>query len=198
MTKYVDSSIANQIFDLCTEFYKMEKLYEKNINKATYMCYFIDSKSIDNLKKQIYYDDLKIYISKSKLYDEFKKELASKIKKNSKIKIDTNLKPENFKSSKDLLTALNKNKSKFYCITNYNLIQKICQKSKIEQADIKVTLHKDKLIMIFNKNDKLTFFNNITGLIEKSLLIQNSNSETLVNQPCNNYKFKDDLEILIF
>ena len=53
------------------------------------------------------------------------------------------------------------------------------------------------MIIIFNENDKLTFFNNTTGLIEKSLLYQNSNSETLVNQPCNNYKFKDDLEILI-
>ena len=147
------------------------------------------------MKKQIYYEDLKIYISKSKSYDEFKKELASKIKKNSKIKIDTNLKPEKFKSSKDLLTALNKNK--YYCITNYNLIPKICQKSTIEQTDIKVTLHKDKLIIIFNENDKLTFFNNTTGLIENSLLYQNSNSETLVNQPCNNYKFKVDLEILI-
>ena len=169
MTKYVDSLIANKIYDLCTEFYKMEKLFENNFNEATFMCYFIDSKSIDNLKKQIYYDDLKIYISESKLYNEFKKELTSKLKKNCIIKIDTNLKPENFKSSKDLLTTLNKNK--FYCIQNYNFIQKICQKSKIEQTDIKVTLHKDKLIIIFNENDKLTFFNNATGLIEKKIII---------------------------
>ena len=75
MTKYVDSSLANQIFDLCTEFYKMEKLYENNFNEATYMCYFIDSKSIDNLKKQIYYDNLKIYISKFISREDFKKKL---------------------------------------------------------------------------------------------------------------------------
>ena len=195
MTKYVDSSLANQIFDLCNEFYKIEKLFENNFNEATFMCYFIESKSIDNLKKQIDYDNLKIYISKFIPREDFKTKI--KLKKDSKSKIDTNLKPEKFNSSKDLLTALNKNKSKFYCIPNYNLIQKICQKSKIEQTDIKVTLHKDKLIIIFNENDKLTFFNNTTGLIEISLLYQNSNSETLVNQPCNNYKFKDDLEILI-
>ena len=161
MTKYVDSQLVNQIYDLCTEFYKMEKLFENNFNEATYMCYFIDSKSIDNLKKQIDYDNLKIYISKFISLKDFKQKL--KLKKDSKIKIDTNLKPEKFNSSKDLLTGLKKNK--FYCIPNYNLIKKICQKPKIEQTDIKITLHKDKLITIFNKNDKLTFFNNTTGFI---------------------------------
>jgi len=197
MTKYVDSLIANQIFDLCTEFYKMEKLYENNFNEATYTCYFIDSKSIDNLKKHIDYDNLKIYISKLISREDFKTKLR-KDKKDSKTKIDTNLKPEKFNSSQELLTSLNK--KKFYCIPNYNLIKKICQKSKIDKTDIKVTLHRDKIVIIFNENDKLTFFNNTTGLIEKSLLIQNSNSETMVKQPFNNNKFKDikdDLEILI-
>ena len=41
MTKYDDSSIANQIFDLCTEFYKTEKIFENTFNQATYMCYLI-------------------------------------------------------------------------------------------------------------------------------------------------------------
>ena len=156
MTKYVDSQLANQIYDLCTEFYKIEKLYENNFNEANYMCYLIDSKSINELKKQIYYDHLKTYISESKLYTEFKNELTSKLKKDSKTKIETNLKTLKFNNSKDLLTALNKNK--FYCIPNYNFIQKICQKSTMKKTDIKVTLHKDKLIIIFNENDKLYNF----------------------------------------
>ena len=153
MTKYDDSSIANQIFDLCTEFYKMEKLFENNFNQATYMCYLIESKFIDNLKKQINYDDLKVYISKFISQEDFKGKI--KAKKGTKIKIDTNLIPEKFNSSQDLLKALNK--KKYYCISNYNLVKKICDNSKLAQKDIKVTLHKDSIIVIFSENDKLTF-----------------------------------------
>ena len=194
MTKYVDTPIANQIFDLCTEYYKMEKLFENNFNQATYMCYLIESKSIDSLKKHIHYDDLKKYIDENISREGFKEKL--KKKKNITTKIVTNLIPEKFNSSKDFLTALKK--KKYYCISNYNLAKIICNNSKLDKKDVKVTLHKDKLIIIFSENDKLTFFKNTTGLIEKSKLNQNQNPEELIKQPSNNYKFKDDLEILIF
>ena len=153
MRKYDDLSIANQIFYLCTEFYKMEKLFENNFNEATYMCYLIESKSIDDLKKQIDYENLKIYISKFISREDFKGKV--KAKKGTKIKIDTNLIPEKFNSSQDLLKALNK--KKYYCISNYNFAKKICDNSKLDNKDIKVTLHKDKIIIIFSENDKLTF-----------------------------------------
>ena len=41
MSKYVESSIANQIFELCTQFYQNEKIFENSSNNAEYNCYLI-------------------------------------------------------------------------------------------------------------------------------------------------------------
>ena len=90
---------------------------------------------------------------------------------------------------------------------NFNLTKKICENKDLGSFGIKFKLHKDKIILIFNETDELAFFNNNTGLIEKLLLVQDNqennikenqfNSSTIKKQPCNNYKFKVDVEILI-
>ena len=56
MSKYVDSSISLQLYDLCTEFYKYEQFLIKHVKDQISICFIIDKKPIDNLKKQINYD----------------------------------------------------------------------------------------------------------------------------------------------
>ena len=193
------SSMANKIFDLCNEFYKQEKFFENNnFNKSPNICYLIELKSIDEIKKKIYYDKLKAYLNNDNISREnFMEIIKNNFIKNKKVKIETNLVPDKFNHSKDLLKALNK--KKFYCITNYTFVQKICENTDISKFVMKSILHKDKITIIFNEKDKdkLTFINNTTGLIERALLIENSNSEILKKEPFNIYPFKNDLELLI-
>ena len=82
--------------------------------------------------------------------------------------METILIPDKFNNSKDLLKALNK--KKFYCFTNFMSVRKICENVEINNFGMKSILHKDKITIIFTEKDELTFFNNSTGLIEKSLL----------------------------
>ena len=196
-----NSSVKRLIFELCTEIYKYEKFLVNSVKDQMLICYLIDSKSMDNLKEKIKYKQLKKYIENDISYNDFKAKI-----KDIKEKIQTNLNPEKFKNSKDLIKALN-DKKKFYFITNFNLTKKICNNKDLSGSGIKFKLHKDKIILIFNETDELAFFNNYTGLIEKSLLVQDNqennikekqfNSSTIKKQPCINYKFKADLEILI-
>ena len=154
------------------------------------------------MKKQISYDKLKNYIEKNISYEEFRKKVKDKTQK-----IKANLNPEKFKSSNDIIQALNNKKTKFYMITNFSLTQKICDKKNLGNTSIKYSFHKDKIILIFNENDKLSFYNNTTGLINKSLLVQdyqmfkneryNSKKEIIEKHPMSEYSFKTDLEILI-
>ena len=177
-----ESSIGNQIYDLCVEFYKLEKLYEKGLSEATYVSYLIESKSIEKIKKQIDYEKMKTYLDKD--INISREKFKQKIKKFSKI--DTQLVPDKFKKSKDLLDALKK--KKFYCIAKYKLAQKLCENTDLSNFGIKVILHKDKIRLIFNEKDELSFFNNTAGLIEISALNNNNSiSGTLVKQPINNY-----------
>ena len=190
-----NSSIASKIFDLCNEFYKQKKFFENNFNESINICYLIESKLIDNLKKQINYDKFKAYLNNDKLSREsFKEEIKKKFKKNTKIKMETILIPDKFNNSKDLLKALNK--KKFYCFTNFMSVSKICENVEINNFGMKAKLHKDKITFIFNEKDELSFFNNATGLIEKSLN-QISNFESFDNKTSKDYSFKKDLEILI-
>ena len=185
-----NASMANKIFDLCNEFYKQEKFFENNFNKSYNLCSLIDTKSIDNLKKQINYDKFKIYLIKENVsLINFNDEIKKHLRKNAKTKIETDLVPYKFNNSKDLLKSLNK--KKFYCFTNFNFVQKICENVELGKFSMKSMLHKDKITIIFNEKEKdeLTFFNNTTGLIEKFLL---KSLEKDINYP-----FKKDLEILI-
>ena len=167
-----NASIPNKIFDLCNEFYKQEKFFENNFNKSNNLCYLIESESIDNLKKQINYDKFKTYLSNDNVSrEDFKEEIKKHLKRIWKIKLETDLIPDKFNNSKDLLKALNK--KKFYCFTNFMFTKKICENIEVSKFALKSMLHKDKITIIFNEKEKdeLTFFNNTTGLIEKFLLI---------------------------
>ena len=166
MSNYVDSSISLQLYDLCTEFYKYEQFLINHQKDQISMCYLIDIKSIDNLKKQINYDKMKVYIVKNISDEEFRKKIKGRTQK-----IKANINPEKFKSSNDLIQTLNNKKAKFYIITNFYLVKKICDYKNLVNTQIKSLFHEDKIILIFNDNDKVSFYDNKTGLIDKSLLL---------------------------
>ena len=199
MSKKVDSSIAIQIFELCTEFYKNGKFFVNNYGDQPQNCYLIDINYIDKVKKEIKYDKLKKYVEENQSYEAFREKMKDF---NKKIKIDVN--PEKFKSSIDLINSLKK--KRFY-LSGFSLTKKLYENKDLGKFVMKCKFHKDKIIIIFDENDKVKFFNNATGLIEKELLVQdnqtdknvlkNSNIETLNKNPTNNYSFKADLEILI-
>ena len=195
MSKYVDSSLSLQLYDLCTEFYKYEQFLINHAKDQISMCLLIDMKLIDNLKKQINYDKMKDHIAKNISYGEFRKKIKGRTQK-----IKANINPEKFKSSDDLIQALN-NEKKFYIITNFSLVKKICDNKNLVNTSIKYSFHKDKIILIFNDNDKISFYNNTTGLIDKSLLVQDnqinknlsdiSKKEITETHPIDEYSFKN-------
>ena len=174
MSKIDDSSISIS-YDLCQQFYSYEQHLKSIVKKQIHMSYLIDTNSIDNLKKQINYDEMKKYFEGSISFEDFKEKIKNKIKK-----IKTNLIPEKFKTSKDLIQALNNNK-KFYFITNYSLTQKICDNNNLSNKSIKFLLDKEKIIISFNENDELLIYNNSTGIIEKSLLVNNNSNDIEIN-----------------
>lgn len=201
MSKIDDSSISIS-YDLCQQFYSYEQHLKSIVKKQIHMSYLIDTNSIDKLKKQINYEEMKKYFEGSISFEDFKEKIKNKIKK-----IKTNLIPEKFKTSKDLIQALNNNK-KFYFITNYSLTQKICDNNNLSNKSIKFLLDKEKIIISFNENEELLIYNNSTGIIEKSLLVNNNSNDIEINSQnlgnddkhlSNNYKlkFKADFEILI-
>ena len=187
MSTISKDSIAKTLYELCNEFYKLEKFYEKNLNKPPIKCYLIESKSIDSLKNEIKYDKLKEYIKENISPEQFKN-----VAKGNNSKIIINLHQEKFNNSNDLLTELNKKK---YYIVNNNFASKILKISN--DTCMTVSLNKKEIIIAFNENDKLTFKYNSLGKIDKSMLNPNSNSEIFQKKPFNNYEFKNDLEILI-
>ena len=143
MSKSFDYSIAIQLYNLCNEIYKSEQFLKTDNNDQTRMCYLIDVKSIDDLKKQLNYEKLKKYIAKNISLQEFKEKV-----KDHKTKININTTPEKFNNSNELIQTLNNNR-KYYLITNYSLCMKICVEKNLNNFGIKVTFKKDKMIFIF-------------------------------------------------
>ena len=195
MSKYPDNSTGSHLYELCKEFYKYEQNLLKVENDTINKCYLIDSNSIDNLKKQIRYDELKEYIK-----NDISKENFTKITKDLSNKIKIDLSPKAFKTSDDLIKSLN-NENQYYYITP-SLCSKLCKIKKFENYAIKYSIHKNKIEFIFNDNSSIQFLSNLLGLIEKSLLVKDS--QTKINNSYSSEKHqkdeqnvKNDLEILI-
>ena len=183
MSKNVDNSNGFQLYELCKEFYKYEQYLLKSERDNNNICYLIDAKSINYLKKQIYYDELKKYFE-----NDISKEKFREIAKRFEIKNKIDLFPETFKTSDNLIESLN-NGNKYYYITQ-SLCSKICKEQIFENCGIKYSNHGNKIEFTFSDNNTLKFLINLSGLIEKSLLIKDT-------QKRNNNEIKNVLEILI-
>ena len=199
MAKVVDNSLSIKLFNLCNEIYKSEQYLKTDNNDLNRMCYLIDVKSIEGLKKKLKYDKLEKCFANNISLQEFKEKI-----KDHKAKLNINILPEKFNNSHELMQALDNNK-KYYLITNISFFKKINADKNFDNFGIKVIFKKDKMKFIFNDNGELSFFKKETGIIEKSLLIfptnqkepMNSSGVSIEKQPSNNFWFKDDLEILI-
>ena len=198
-----NDSNSFQLYELCNEFYKYEEHLLTGEKDKKNICYLIDSKSIDNLKKQINYDKFKKYIKNNLSEEEFKGKV-----KGFKIKNKIDLSAETFKTGDDLIKSLN-NGNQYYYITE-SLCSKICKKKNFENRGIYYLFHKSTIKFIFDDNNSIKFLNKLSGLIEISLLVKddqisNNNERDNLNYRKNEkypkdkdkYDFKNDLEILI-
>ena len=103
--------MSAQLYELCKLFYDYEKLLKKPDKNQKSICYLINLELIDDLKRQIYYDQLKPYIIKDLSFETLKNKIN-----NLSTTIKANLKSEKFDNSQDLIDALN-NGNKYYFIT---------------------------------------------------------------------------------
>ena len=193
MNKNIDNSVSLQLFELCNEFYKYEQQLLIGIKEKSNICYLIDSKSIDFLKKQINYDELKKYFENEISKEKFKEKV-----KGFKIKNKIDLFPEKFKTSDDLIKSLNDG-NKYYYITQ-SFFSKIYKKKNFEKHGIKYLLYENKIEFFFNDNDIIKFYTDLSGLIKIDLLIkdtQTSNINSNGKHQKNEKNVKNNLEILI-
>ena len=119
---------------------------------------------MDKFKKNILYNELKADIEQGQTFSSLKDKIE---KKNEGKEIKKNIVQTNFNSSEELRKELDKNK-KFHLL-NYELWLKICEEDKKNDFGINYILDEDKIILIFNDNDKIIFKNN-NGIIEKASL----------------------------
>ena len=180
------SSNQLQILNICEALYQNEIFYKCYLKDFDYYGYLIDNKIIDKIKKKVNYEKLKPLIAKNESYNRFKKEIRE-----TQDKIEEII-PKQYKNSKGLIQELLNDNKSFYLIKQAYLI-KITDKNKLSGKEIKFKFHKDCLILIFNENDTLNFYNNKNGILSKCFLM-NDNNITRVNE---NVNFKKDLEILV-
>ena len=165
MSKIVDDYLSDiQIYEICNEFYKYEQHLLQNEKDIISKCYLIDSKSIENLKEQIHYDELKNDIANNKLKEDFVKKV-----KMLKVKIKKDLIPKIFKSSEELVKSL-KNGEQYYFIAQ-SLGLKICKKKKLENSLLQCSFHKNKIKITFKDNSEIEILTDLSGLIKESLII---------------------------
>ena len=171
-----NNSITKKLYDLYLEFYKNENNFQNFNTKLKYKGYLIEAELIEQIKNIISYESLKAPFKNNITYENFKQ----KIEKSENINIPNLIKVSQFSNSKDLLQALNEDK-KFYIINN-NLLNKLNYKfidatNIPNKNNLTFTFENNNLLLIFNqqgKEDKIYFLNKNIGLIEKSLLINNT------------------------
>ena len=180
MSEINKGAISWQIFNLCSTFYNYEKYinFKTHNNKKDKGC-LIESKIMEKFKQNILYNELRADIIESQPYSILK----DKIEKICKTKEIKKLEQTKFNTNKELLDILDKNK-KFYLI-NSELWYKTCEEKNRMDFGINYILDNDKIILIFNDNDKLIFKNN-NGIIEKSLLYNTENNINQIHNLINN------------
>jgi len=215
-----DENNLTNLYELCSGFFKYEELL-KNKSNEKYEGFFMEKEVIEELKRNIFYEQLKPY-SNPKIYpfNMFIKNTNIKkyLDKEKVNEIKINIINVKFKNGEELIKTLNDNK-KYYLIDR-PLWNKICKKQNkyniyMYDKGIKFSLEKNNIILYFNKNEKLYFKIN-NGIIEKSSFIENKSiykksvefEENLEEDeiriyynnivlPNQNFKFKKEIEILI-
>ena len=175
-----NNSITKKLYDLYLEFYKNENNFQNFNTNLKYKGYLIEAELIEQIKNIISYESLKAPFKNNITYENFKQ----KIEKSENINIPNLIKVSHFSNSKDLLQALNEDK-KFYIII-YSLLKKLSDVSPFminKKNSLSFTIENNNLLLIFNQQneDKIYFSNKYNGLIEKSLLINNTDEENKIS-----------------
>ena len=175
-----NNSITKKLYDLYLEFYKNENNFQNFNTKLKYKGYLIEAELIEQIKNIISYESPKSSFKINITYENFKQ----KIEKSENINIPNLIKVSQFSNSKDLLQALNEDK-KFYIII-YSLLKKLSDVSPFminKKNSLSFTIENNNLLLIFNQQneDKIYFSNKYNGLIEKSLLINNTDEENKIS-----------------
>ena len=179
-----DSSNIKTLYDLNQEFYNNESIFKINNTIIRYKSYLIDSDLIDQMKNSISFDKYKDLFKNNITYENFKQNMD----KNEQINIQKISKINQYLNSKDLIQALNENK-KFYIVTN-SLFKKIIDIQNKPKYNFSFSFENNKLLMIFNKEDKIYFLNKNNGFIDKSLIIKNNLEEKNCNNIITNNNYK--------
>ena len=160
MSKNGDPS-ANQfqIYEICRALYKNEQFFLNCMKNEEYNGFLIEKKLIDKIKKEIEYEKLKPLLAES---DESFSKMKYKIKeRKEKIK---EISPNKFNNSSELIKGLNDEKS-FHIIRQMYANKIIGDVNKSEGKEIRFKFDKYNIIIIFDDNDKLFFYKEITFLL---------------------------------
>ena len=93
MSKNAQSTNLNQLENICNAIYQNEQFFEKFAKNYEYQGYLIESNSIEELKKDIGFKNIKILIQENKpilgMLEKFKEneKIKEKIKKNNSKRI---------------------------------------------------------------------------------------------------------------
>ena len=181
-----DSPNIKTLYDLNQEFYNNESLFKINKAYIRYKGYLIESDLIDQIKNSISFDKYKDLFKNNITYENFKQN----VDKNENINIQKITKISQYSNSNDLIQALNENK-KFYIVINslFKKIIDIQNKPKFYSC-FSFSFENNKLLMIFDKEDKIYFLNKNNGFIDKSLIIKNNLEEKNCNNIITNNNYK--------
>ena len=185
------SKISRGNYELCCAYYNYE-IFVKNITQnKIYKGYIINEVNIKHFKNRIKYDELKFYV------ENYDYKSVKSIIINYKCERFLKFILKDFDNSEDLIKELKNNKKRFYII-NSDLFNSICVTNNGNKG-IDFLIKEDKLILIFNENDKLTFKNNnciidISTLIKEDQNYQMGNKEiNLLNQNYNSNNLNNNL-----
>ena len=186
----MDQSHKN-LYYLCTEFYKYEELLKKQTNSNDNEGYLIEKTSIEQLKQNIFYEQLKPYsdpkLNKLNVFI-YKPEVKKYLDEYKGI--ERNIIQVKFKNGEKLIKSLNDNK-KYYLI-NKALWNRICKTENIYDKGISILLRKNNIILYFNNQTEKLYFKINDGIIEKESFIEN---KSIYNKSIKNENISNKINI---
>jgi len=164
--------LHKNLYNLCTEFYKYEELLKKKSNNNNKEGYLIEKDLIEELKKNIFYDELKSY--SDPIINKFTNFMNNPIVKIYLYRykgIERNIKQVKFRNGEELIKSLNYNKA--YCFINKPLWNKICIIKNIYDKGIPFLFEENNIILCLNNKTEKLYFKINGGIIEKESFVEN-------------------------
>ena len=155
----MDENQQKLIIDIIRMLKKYKYLIHNSPKNKEYKGYLKDINLIKNLKKEIFYDELKEFIDKTE-FDK-KKSILNEI--NNFEEITNSITQSKFNDTNEMLKCLNNNKK--YYVINTSIWCKICKNEKKDEEGIKFYFQENKIFLILNDKEEIIF--NINNIIIK-------------------------------